>query len=106
MGSKKSVYRYIAEHTESLAFIPPGGQQLTVENGVASWVQQCSSRSRLWKEDREEIQNLEPFRPIYTRMRARLQIVLHLRSVKINILNSFSQNPSVHGLQKVCMLIY
>ena len=34
----------------TLVFTPLGGKQMTVRNGVASWAQQCSSRSRLWRE--------------------------------------------------------
>jgi len=37
----------------TLVFTLPGGKQMTVRNGVASWAQQCSSRSRLWREKRE-----------------------------------------------------
>ena len=34
----------------TLVFTPPGGKQMTVRNGIASWAQQRSSRSRLWRE--------------------------------------------------------
>ena len=36
----------------TLVFTSPGGQQMTVRNGVASWAQQRSSRSRLWRRRR------------------------------------------------------
>jgi len=34
----------------TLVCTPPGGKQLIERNGVVSWAQQCSRRSRLWRE--------------------------------------------------------
>ena len=46
----------------TLAFTPPGGKQMTVRNGVASWAQQRSSRSRLWRERERERESIRVVR--------------------------------------------
>ena len=66
----------------TLVFTPPRGKQMTVRNGAASWVQQRSSQSRLWRE-RERERERETLHWKYFKCPKLIQTAKTLRNVKV-----------------------